>query len=244
MNDGSEIDERRRARLLAAEPGQVPDDFAGPAALRLEQRNLLDRLGTEMRIALEELRRAENRLQRIVQLVGDPGDQQTDRGEPLLPDHLPLKRLDHLAHLPFLLHLAIERVARGPEVGGHRDEGVLQLGDLQVRRPGSRRRRQIAARDPLGRGANPLQAGAGVMRHPAATEPSTASTAASADREVSPPQSVRGDPRQRFAGCRHSATTVPDRRAPRRRTARRHRCPNAGRRQAAGTAAASRPCGR
>ena len=89
-------------------------------------------------MALEELRGAENGLQRVVQLVGDAGDEHADRGEPLLTDDLPLQRLEHLAHLPFLLHLAIERVARGAQVGGHRDERVLQLGDLEVRAPAAR----------------------------------------------------------------------------------------------------------
>ena len=54
----------------------------------------------EVRIALEELRCAENGLQRIVQFMGDAGNQQADRGEPLLADHLPLERLDRLAQLP------------------------------------------------------------------------------------------------------------------------------------------------
>ena len=54
-NDGSEIDERRRAGLLAAEPGQAADDFARPAALRLEQRNFIQRRSTEARIALETI---------------------------------------------------------------------------------------------------------------------------------------------------------------------------------------------
>src|SRR4029079_12617400 len=70
-DDSSQIDERGRTRLRADEPGQVADDFAGAAAMRLEQRNLLQRRSGQMRVALEKLRRAENGLQWIVQFVRD-----------------------------------------------------------------------------------------------------------------------------------------------------------------------------
>ena len=98
-------------RLLAAEARQVADDLARAAALRLEERDFLERVRAEPAVALEQLGGAENRLQRVVQLVRDAGHEQADRGEPLLPDDLPLQRLQRLAHLALLLHLTIERVA-------------------------------------------------------------------------------------------------------------------------------------
>ena len=83
--------------------------------------------GDELAVALEQLGGAENRLQRVVQLVRDAGHQHADRRQPLLPDDLPLQRLQRLAHLALLLDLAIERVVRFAQVRRHRDERVLQL---------------------------------------------------------------------------------------------------------------------
>ena len=120
--------------LLAAEAREVADDLARAAALRLDERDLLERrrrAGSSCRSSSSD--GAENRLQRIVQLVGDAGHEQADGGQPLLPDDLPLQRLQHLAHLAFLLDLAIERVARLAQVGRHGDERVLELGQLEVR---------------------------------------------------------------------------------------------------------------
>ena len=68
-------------------------------------------------MALEQLHGAEDRLQRVVQLVGDAGHQHADRGQALLPDDLPLQRLQRLAHLALLLDLPIERLARFAQVG-------------------------------------------------------------------------------------------------------------------------------
>ena len=99
--------------------------------------------------ALEQLGGAENRLQRIVQLVRDAGHQHADRGQPLLADDLPLQRLQRLAHLALLLDLAIERVVRFAQVRRHRDERVLQLRELEVRHRRLTRRRQVAVGDAL-----------------------------------------------------------------------------------------------
>ena len=101
-------------------------------------------------LALEQLRGAENRLQRVVQLVRDAGHEQADGGEPLLAHDLPLQRLQHLAHLALLAELTVERVARVAQVLRHRDEGGLQLVELEVRRPHAFRRREIAVGDALG----------------------------------------------------------------------------------------------
>ena len=73
-------------------------------------------VGRDPRSALEQLGGAENRLQRVVQLVRDAGHEHADRRQPLLPDHLPLQRLQRLAHLALLLDLAIERVVRLAQV--------------------------------------------------------------------------------------------------------------------------------
>ena len=94
----------------------------------------------------------------------DAGDEKADRSQTLLPNHLTLQRLEHLARLPFLLHLVIEGVACGPQVGGHRDEGVLQVSDFPVRSVCPVRWGKIATRDALGRRTQPVQPIAGVMR--------------------------------------------------------------------------------
>ena len=68
------------------------------------------RRATCRRTALEQLGGAENRLQRVVELVRDAGYQDADGGETLLPHDLALQRLQRLAHLALLLDLPIERV--------------------------------------------------------------------------------------------------------------------------------------
>src|SRR5262245_5521197 len=115
----AEVDERRRPRLLTAEARQVPDDLARTAALGLDERDLFERLWPELAMPLEELCGAENRLQGIVQLVRDAGNEHADGGEPLLPNDLPLERLQHLAHPAFLFHLTIERFVRLAQVRRH-----------------------------------------------------------------------------------------------------------------------------
>ena len=94
---------------------------------------------------------AENRLQRVVQFVGDAGHEHADGGQPFLADDLTLQRLQHFAHLAFLLDLAVEGAARLAQVRRHRDERVLQLRELEVRRrsparAATGRRRRCAAR--------------------------------------------------------------------------------------------------
>src|SRR5262245_17596661 len=126
-DDLAEVDEGGRPRLLAAEARQIADDLAGPAALRLDERDLLERLRRQAAMPLEQLRGAEDRLQRVVQLVGDAGDQDADRREALLPHHLALQRLQHLSNLALLLDLAIERGMRFAQVRRHRNERFLEL---------------------------------------------------------------------------------------------------------------------
>ena len=71
VDDVAEIDQRRRPGLLTAEAREVADDLAGAAALRLHERNLFEHRRRDPAIALEQFQRAEDRLQRVVQLVGD-----------------------------------------------------------------------------------------------------------------------------------------------------------------------------
>ena len=103
--------------------------------------------GAEPAVALEQLGGAEDRLQRIVQLVRDARHEHADRRQALLTDDLALQRLQRLAHLALLLDLMIERVVRFAQVRRHRDERVLQLGELAIGHRRSRGRRQVAAGD-------------------------------------------------------------------------------------------------
>ncbi len=112
--------------------------------------------GDMIRLMLEQLRRAENGLQRVVQFVCDAGDQHANRGQAFLPDDLPLERVQRLVHLALLLDLAIQRIARVAEVAGHLDERVLQLRELAVRRRDPGRRRQVAVGDLFGRRAQAI----------------------------------------------------------------------------------------
>src|SRR5262249_43474241 len=146
-NDLAEIDERRRAGLLAAEARQVADDLARTAALRLHERDFLERFHGQPAMALEKLGRAKDRLQRVVQLVRDARYEDADGGEPLLPDHLALERLQHFADLALLLDLAIEGGMRLAQIRGHGDERFLKLSELAVGHRAARRRREIAVRD-------------------------------------------------------------------------------------------------
>ena len=103
----------RRLRL-AAEPGQVADDRAGAGAFLVDQREVGAHAFVHLRVMLEQLRKPGDRLQRIVQLVGDAGHEHADGREPFLPDHLLLQRFELEAHAPFLLDLPRDRFARGP----------------------------------------------------------------------------------------------------------------------------------
>ena len=61
---------------------------------------------------LQQLGEAEDRLQRVVQLVRDARHEHADRRQPLLPDDLLLQRLQLFAHPPLLVHLRRNRLAR------------------------------------------------------------------------------------------------------------------------------------
>ena len=102
-------------------------------------------------MTLEQLDGAQDRLQRVVELVGDAGHEQADGGQALLPDDLALQRLQHLAHLALLLELPIERIARVAKAERHVRERVLHLCELEVGRQADVGRRQITAGDALGR---------------------------------------------------------------------------------------------
>ena len=107
--------------------------------------------GRQVLVALEQFHGAEDRLQRVVELVGDSGHEQAHGGQALLPDDLALQRLQHLAHLALLLELAIERLARVAKTERHVGERVLHLAELEVGRQAHRaaatgRRRRSAGR--------------------------------------------------------------------------------------------------
>ena len=91
--------DRRRCRLrLTAEPGQVADDRAGARALLVDRREIGAHPFVHLRVMLKQLGKPGDRLQRIVQLVGDAGHEHADGREPFLPDHLLLQRLEAEAH--------------------------------------------------------------------------------------------------------------------------------------------------
>ena len=123
------------------------DDVARAAALRLHEFDLRQDVGRDVFLPLEQLERAEDGLERVVQLVRDAGNEDADGRKPLLPDHLSLERLQHLAHLAFLLDLPIECAVRLAQVRRHLDERVLELRELQVRHVLLLRRREIAVGD-------------------------------------------------------------------------------------------------
>ena len=54
--------------------------------------------------------------------------------ETFLAHDLPLQRLQHLAHLAFLLDLSIQCEMRLPKIGGHRRERGLKVVDLTIGR--------------------------------------------------------------------------------------------------------------
>src|SRR6185369_3288540 len=105
VDDLTQVDVLRRSGLLAAEPRQVSDDLPGPAALRLHKGDFVSRRRVEIAAPLEQLDRSQDGLQRVVQLVRDARDEDTDSSETLLPDDLTLQRLHGLEHLPFLFEL-------------------------------------------------------------------------------------------------------------------------------------------
>ena len=83
--------DRRRLRHLAAEALQVSNDRAGAGALLLNQRQIGARRFRHVLLHLQQFGEAEDRLQRVVQLVRDARHQHADRREALLPNHLLLQ---------------------------------------------------------------------------------------------------------------------------------------------------------
>ncbi len=136
--------------MLAAEARQVADDLARAATLGFDECDFVERGRTQIEIAFEELGGAEDGLKRIVQLVGDTGDQDAHCGEAFLTDHLTLQRLQHLAHPPLLLDLVIEGLVGTAKIAGHGDERVLQFSELETDHRSALRRRQVAAGNALG----------------------------------------------------------------------------------------------
>ena len=104
----------------------------------MDQREIGRARARPARVVLQQLGEPGDRLQRIVQLVGDAGDEHADRREPFLPDHLLLQRLQLVAHAPLFLDLARDRFARRPEVVDHVVKRVAQMLELARRH---RRRR-------------------------------------------------------------------------------------------------------
>ena len=130
----AQIDRRRRTRLLAAEPRQISNDLSRAAGLRFDERDFVEQVVADFGMLLEQLRRAKDRLQRVVQLVRDAGHEQADGRQTLLPHHLPLQRLQRLVRVPLLLDLAVERLVRLTEARRHGRERFLEMGELHVRR--------------------------------------------------------------------------------------------------------------
>ena len=97
-------------------------------------------------MTFEQLDGAKDRLERVVELVGDAGHEQAHGRQAFLSDDLPLQRLEHLAHLALLLELTIERIPRVAEAERHVCEGVLHFCELEVGRQADGRR-TIAVRD-------------------------------------------------------------------------------------------------
>ena len=62
----------------------------------------------------------------------DTGHKLADRREALLPDHLPLQRLQFLEHAALFGHLRVKRRARLVEAGEHLGERELQLLEFAV----------------------------------------------------------------------------------------------------------------
>ncbi len=85
----------------------------------------------------------------IVQLVRNPGHQHTDGGQPLLPNHLLLQRLQLFAHPPLVVDLRGNRGARLLQVGDHARHGFLQSMHFRGRHRLGLERGQVTAADAL-----------------------------------------------------------------------------------------------
>ena len=79
---------------------------------------------------LQQLGEAEDRLQRVVDLVGDAGDELADGGEPLLADDLALQRLSSWRMRRSSAIWASSACRRVVEAAQHQVERHLQLGEL------------------------------------------------------------------------------------------------------------------
>ena len=106
-------------------------------------------VGRRSGCALEQLGGAENRLQRVVQLVGDAGHEQADGGEALLPDDLALQRLQHLAHLAFLLDRRSRASRASRRLAAMVTNASCSCVSSRLGRPRVDRRRQVAVGDAL-----------------------------------------------------------------------------------------------
>src|SRR5947209_16187959 len=186
-DDIAQIDERRRPGLLAAETRQVPDDLTRAAALRLDEGDLIEHVRRQSGMALEQLQRAKDRLQWIVELVRDARHQQPDGREALLANDLALERLQRLAHLALLSNLTIEGVARIAKIVGSREERILKLRQLQVRHARARGWTEIAFGDPPDRRPETVELPGELMREPEhqAEDPEDANAQ---NHQVAPPQ--------------------------------------------------------
>ena len=151
-DDVGQPDRRGVAGLLPREQREVADDAAGAGALLLNQDEIALDAFRHVGLHLQQLGEAENRLQRVVDLVRDAGHELADGRQPLLPDHLPLQRLQLLADAPLLAHLRVERRARFVEAAQHLIEGALQLLELARRHRLAFDRAEVAGGDAL-RGA-------------------------------------------------------------------------------------------
>ena len=176
----------------------------------------------QVRLALEQLRRAEYRLQRVVQLVRDAGHQDADGSEPFLAHDLTLQRLERLAHLALLLDAMVERAVRVAQARRHRRERGVELVELAVGQPGRRGRRQIAVGDALHGEPDPVDATRQRLGQPQRQqddrrEGEVRGCTSCADR------SAPRDRPPRWSGCRRSTATDRDRARRCRRTARRRR---------------------
>ena len=154
-DDVTYIEDIGRSGLLAREAGQVANDLARAPALGLDERDLLSRSHGKAIHALEQLRGAEDRLERIVDLVRDAGHEQADGGQPLLTDDLALQRQERFTHPPLLLDLTVEIVVRLPDIGRHGGERFLQFAELTDRHRARLDGGEVPAGDPL-RGAPEL----------------------------------------------------------------------------------------
>jgi hypothetical protein len=100
---------------------------------------------------LQQLGKAEDCLERVVDLVRDAGHELADRGESLLPNDLVLKRFELLAHAALLGHLRVERGPGFVETLNHLGKRTLKSGKLVGRHRPLFDRAEISRTNPLSR---------------------------------------------------------------------------------------------